>query len=996
MREQYLFTAACALALIGLVGVTIAATPAVTSSSVTLYHYLTRWGCEGTGDGQFDCASDIVVDSAGNIYVSESKVIYNYGPRGNSRIQKFTSDGTFVTKWGTEGGGALDIDPTGTVYLSEGGRIRRFSPNGTLISTWGPYGTDGELGSIAVDGAGTVFALAPDTSNVLTIDTNGTLVGRWQVPGEYSQITDIDVDSTGTVYVVDLEHGIVKFSSNGTYLTTIDAYYPFHLTIDAADDYWLMHKHGVSKYTSSGVFIAELCGEDLARGINAMAVDGAGNVYTLWNECAVLKWAPGAWTPGSPLQYHFITKWGTEGTSPGKLDHPEDIADDGAGHLYVADTYNHRLQKFTSSGLFVATWGGQGTGDGQFNEPGGVAVDAAGNVYVADSMNHRVQKFTSAGTFITKWGSEGSGNGQFNNPVGVAIDPAGNVYVVERLGNRVQKFTPNGTFVEKWGRQGFCCGDFEYPVGIAIDPVGTVYVADSNGVQKFTPDGMFVSRITGLSRGDAIAVDDDGGVYAIRSEEILVFSSDGTFVARWGSYGDGDGQFTGPSGIAVDGAGYVYVVEVGNNRVQQFAPGASTPTPTPTPGPYGPLVIPGRIEAEDYNLGGEGIAYHDTTSGNSGGIYRRDDVDIESIAGEGSPSVGWIRNGEWLTYTATITTTGQYTLRARVASPNSGRTMALVVDNATGATMTVPNTGSFTRFTTVTVPIMLTAGKHTLRLTFSGDGQNLNWLDFAAEGATPTPTPVPTTGPYKPLVIPGRIEAEDYNLGGEGIAYHDTTRGNSGGIYRRDDVDIENIAGEGSPSVGWIRNGEWLTYTATITTSGPYTVKARVANPNPPRTMGLSIDGTRSATLTVPTTWSFGKFTTVQVPVTLSAGTHTIRLTFSGDGQNLNWIEFGKATAPTPTPTPTPGAGGASFIAVPVTAPHGSAVKFTVTPAAGRTVRAAWWTFDSVAHYATWNSRAINPTFFYPSAGTFSPLVKLTYSDGSTETVARAYYVRAT
>ena len=71
-------------------------------------------------------------------------------------------------------------------------------------------------------------------------------------------------------------------------------------------------------------------------------------------------------------------------------------------------------------------------------------------------------------------------------------------------------------------------------------------------------------------------------------------------------------------------------------------------------------------------------------------------------------------------------------------------------------------------------------------------------------------------------------------------------------------------------------------------------------------------------------------------------------------------------------------------------------MKFTVTPAAGREISAAWWTFDSVAHYSTWNSRNINPTFFYPRAGTFSPLVKITYADGSTETVARANYIRAT
>ena len=71
-------------------------------------------------------------------------------------------------------------------------------------------------------------------------------------------------------------------------------------------------------------------------------------------------------------------------------------------------------------------------------------------------------------------------------------------------------------------------------------------------------------------------------------------------------------------------------------------------------------------------------------------------------------------------------------------------------------------------------------------------------------------------------------------------------------------------------------------------------------------------------------------------------------------------------------------------------------MKFTVTPATGKSVSSAWWSFDAPAHLNTWNSRAINPTFYYPSAGTFSPLVKVTYTDGSTETVQRTNYVRAT
>jgi PKD repeat protein len=183
---------------------------------------------------------------------------------------------------------------------------------------------------------------------------------------------------------------------------------------------------------------------------------------------------------------------------------------------------------------------------------------------------------------------------------------------------------------------------------------------------------------------------------------------------------------------------------------------------------------------------------------------------------------------------------------------------------------------------------------------------------YPFEGVSPTP--------YKALTIPGRIEAEDYNLGGEGIAFHDTTPGNAGGAYRQDDVDIEANPTEGTPDIGWIRDGEWLTYTVNVTQAGSYTLTARVASPNNDRTVVLSIDGVQFPTITIPNTGSFATFTnvtpfmyvdlppqtptpgptgsTVPIPVTLTAGMHVLNLTFSGDGQNINWIEFTKSTVP--------------------------------------------------------------------------------------------------
>jgi len=82
--------------------------------------------------------------------------------------------------------------------------------------------------------------------------------------------------------------------------------------------------------------------------------------------------------------------------------------------VYVADSWNNRIQKFTKDGRFLSAWGSYGSGDGQFNYPRGIAIDTDGLVYVADSWNNRIQKFTKDGQFLSAWGSEGSGDGQFN------------------------------------------------------------------------------------------------------------------------------------------------------------------------------------------------------------------------------------------------------------------------------------------------------------------------------------------------------------------------------------------------------------------------------------------------------------------------------------------------------------------------------------------------------------------------------------------------------
>ena len=245
--------------------------------------------------------------------------------------------------------------------------------------------------------------------------------------------------------------------------------------------------------------------------------------------------------------------------------------------------YSAVVQGSRKQGYVLQTsWGSSGTGDGQLSSAYGIAVDGSSNVYVLDTYNHRVQKFDSSGTFITKWGglTLSAANGKFYYPYAIGVYGS-NVFVGDDLG-AVQRFALDGTYIDRFDLTGPQVEDLDF------DANGGIYLADdywASDPENLTIDEYNASYAYQRSFGSSgeqngqfageihLAVDPARSLVYVSDNghsEIQLFTTGGTYVTSWGASGTGDMQFNGPAGIAVDSGGSVYVADEGNNRISKF------------------------------------------------------------------------------------------------------------------------------------------------------------------------------------------------------------------------------------------------------------------------------------------------------------------------------------------------------------------------------------------------------------------------------------------
>jgi len=487
------------------------------------------------------------------------------------------------------------------------------SANGVTITLAGIAGSDNVLADTVI-AEYTASAVGTTTLSITDITLTGADAGNYMVtlPANnitvdgiiIANITWLDLTANGTAYTVTTTELTLAFDKDPIGLVIEN------VSVTGATKGTLTVNGAIRTLTISNIVVTQ--GAD----ITVELTNPTGYMITPSSKTVAINS-----DPVIVSTFAGSTLGNADGTgTAAQFSHPNGVAVDNTGNVYVADYSNNRIRKITPAGV-VTTFAGstQGNADGigtaaQFYRPSGVAVDTAGNVYVADYGNNRIRKITPAGVVTTLAGStQGNADGigtaaQFSNPAGVAVDTAGNVYVSDMDNNRIKKITPEWdpvtlsyivvvtTFVGS--TQGYADGTgtaalFNHPLGIDVDSIGNVYVADANNhrIRKITPAGD-VTTLAGSTQGYAngtgtaaqfyspfdVTVDNEGNVYVADSEnnrirKITPAGDVTTLAGSYNGYADGAGataRFSNPSGVAVI-ARNIYVGDRNNWLIRKIS-----------------------------------------------------------------------------------------------------------------------------------------------------------------------------------------------------------------------------------------------------------------------------------------------------------------------------------------------------------------------------------------------------------------------------------------
>ncbi len=309
--------------------------------------------------------------------------------------------------------------------------------------------------------------------------------------------------------------------------------------------------------------------------------------------------------------------------------------------------------------------------------------------------------------------------------------------------------------------------------------------------------------------------------------------------------------------------------------------------------PFGgaPGAVPGRIEAENFDEGGNYVGYFNLDATNQGNTTYRGNatVGVENTGDTGGGyDVGYTKEGEYLRYTVDIARGGLYNMQARVASLGPGGYYHVSFDglNATG-NLFVPLTGGFQTYATMTSPSFLLApGRHVMQVTLDSNGPtgglgNFNWFQFQP--------PAASTAFNGPHAVPGLVQFEDFDSGGKGTAYWNGAQQAGGGANYRpgETVYIEACSDTGGGyDIGQTEPGSWLNYAVNIAQTRAYTLHVRIATAVGGGAFHFALDGRQvTPVISVPQTNGFQTWQTLDIPnVPLPSGQHTLQFVVDTGG----------------------------------------------------------------------------------------------------------------
>jgi len=278
-----------------------------------------------------------------------------------------------------------------------------------------------------------------------------------------------------------------------------------------------------------------------------------------------------------------------EGGLPGELNSPRGLDVGPDGLIYVADSRNHRIQVFSQNGSLENVWGvfanvlDDDAPGGTFNEPWDIAVAEDGSVFVADTFNHRIQKFDKNGRFIKMWGTfaQGQDPESFWGPRGIDIDKNGNVLVADTGNKRIVVFDRDLNYITQFGGGGFEPGQFDEPVGITVAENNNIIIADTwnRRVQIFEPslDGLQYTPILsfdidgwfgqGIDNKPYLATDNENRIYISDPEagRILVFDTNGELIEGFQDLNTTQDLISYPYGLAIDPNGRLWFSDASSN-----------------------------------------------------------------------------------------------------------------------------------------------------------------------------------------------------------------------------------------------------------------------------------------------------------------------------------------------------------------------------------------------------------------------------------------------